>query len=408
MDKAILKFDYPTEKPSIIKVIGVGGGGGNAVTHMYHEGIKDVNFALCNTDAQALDISDVPIKLYLGTLGAGGKPEIARSAAEDKVKEIETLLNDGTKMVFITAGMGGGTGTGAAPVIARIAKSMDILTVGIVTIPFLFERLPKIFQALEGVKQMEKNVDALLIINNERLREIYKDIGTTQKEAFKKADNTLTEAAKSIAEIITTAPLPGDINLDFADVSTILKNGNVAIINSGIATGSNRLSVAIESALVSPLLNNSNIHNAKKILFNIISSSNAPLLVDEMDEIDNFMSNFSSNIEVIWGTATDESLDQNIKVTVLATGFGKDNMEVRMPNGDILTPWPNNEESEKQEQKRQMIKDYYGIDIDTEWGKIHSKPHIFALEELDNDTFIELVINNPAYNRDSRILTQTL
>ena len=403
MDKKILKFDYPTEKTSIIKVIGVGGGGGNAVTHMYHEGIKDVNFALCNTDAQALDVSKVPVKLYLGKLGAGGMPEKGRLAAEDNAKEIDNLLRDGTQMVFITAGMGGGTGTGAAPVIARIAKSMDILTIGIVTIPFLFEGINKIMQALEGVKKMEENVDALLVINNELLRDFYKDnMGTTQKEAFKKADNTLTEAAKSIAEIITTPPMPGDINLDFADVNSILKNGNVAIINKGLASGPNRLSEAFKSAMDAHFLNSKNIYNAKKILFNIICSNNAPLLIHETTEIHNFIAQFSRNIDVIWGTATDETLDQNIKVTVLASGFG-----TNYADDDFLSTLVQNEEIGKIEKAKELLEAYYGKGVWEKMGKpIRPNPHIFSLDEMDNDKFIELVINNPAYNRDSRVLTQ--
>ena len=397
-----LPIQWPENKSSIIKVVGVGGGGGNAVTHMYREGIKDVNFVLCNTDDQALQKSEVPVKVQLGKtvtggLGAGNRPEKAQLAAEESASEIETLLRDGTKMVFITAGMGGGTGTGAAPVIAKIAKGMDILTVGIVTIPFIFEGAPKIIQALKGVKKIAETVDALLVINNERLREIYQDIGATVKDAFKKADNTLTDAAKSIAETIT---IPGDINLDFADVSTILKDGGVAIMSSGAAAGPNRLSQAIENALNSPLLNNSDIYKAKKILFNIVCSSNAPLLIDEMNEIHDFMANFGADIEVIWGTAIDESLDENIKITVLATGFGTDDVE-----DGFLRSLVDSEDMARKEQERKLMEEYYGKDIWKKMGKkIRPKPHIFTLEELDNDKLIEQVINNPAYNRDSRVL----
>ena len=229
----IVQFDFPTDSPKIIKVIGVGGGGGNAVNHMYREGIHDVTFVLCNTDNQALAESPVPVKLQLGRsitqgLGAGNRPERARDAAEESIEDIRNQLNDGTKMVFITAGMGGGTGTGAAPVIARIAKEMDILTVGIVTIPFIFEGENKIIQALDGVERIAQHVDALLVINNERLREIYADL--TFMNAFGKADDTLSIAAKSIAEIIT---MRGTVNLDFADVKTILKDGGVAIMSTG-------------------------------------------------------------------------------------------------------------------------------------------------------------------------------
>ncbi len=402
MEKEILKFNYPTEKPSIIKVIGVGGGGGNAVTHMYREGIRDVNFVLCNTDDQALQKSEVPVKIQLGKnvtegLGAGNRPEKAQLAAEESAREIEMLLSDGTKMVFITAGMGGGTGTGAAPVIAKIAKNMNILTVGIVTIPFIFEGAPKIIQALKGVKKIAESVDALLVINNERLREIYQDMGATVKDAFRKADNTLTDAAKSIAETIT---IPGDINLDFADVRTILKDGGVAIMSSGSASGSNRLSMAIENALNSPLLNNSDIYNAKKILFNIVCSSNTPLLIDEMNEVHDFMSNFGTDIEVIWGTAIDETLEGNIKITVLATGFGTDDVE-----DSFLRSLLDNEDFARKEQEKKLMEEYYGKDI---WEKMNKKttpkPHLFTAEELDDDKFIDLVINNPAYNRNPAIL----
>ena len=309
----IVHFDFnsnPNDTPKIIKVIGVGGGGGNAVKHMYQEGIHDVTFALCNTDLQALRQSEIPVKIQLGPkttqgLGAGNDPKVAREAAEESIEEIRNLLNDGTQMVFVTAGMGGGTGTGAAPVVARIAKEMDKLTVGIVTIPFLFERNRKIMQALEGVEEMQKNVDALLVINNERLREIYTDGITTMREAFAKADDILSVATKSIAEMIT---MEGNINLDFRDVKKILKNGGVAIMSTGIASGERRLKHAIDDALKSPLLNDNDISKAKKILFNISWSKDAPLLIEETNEIDSFMESLDKNIEVIWGEAEDPSL----------------------------------------------------------------------------------------------------
>ena len=226
----IIDFGPVTQNKSIIKVIGVGGGGGNAVNHMYREGVHDVSFVLCNTDAQALADSPVPIHLQLGKegLGAGNRPERARNAAEESIEQIRDMLNDGTRMAFITAGMGGGTGTGAAPVIARESRALDILTVGIVTIPFKFEGARKINQALDGVEEMAKNVDALLVINNERLRSIYGEL--SMMEAFAKADDTLSVAAKSIAEIIT---VHGTINLDFNDVKTVLKDGGVAIMSTG-------------------------------------------------------------------------------------------------------------------------------------------------------------------------------
>lgn len=265
----LLDVGMPSTSPSIIKVIGVGGGGGNAVNHMYREGIHDVNFVLCNTDSKALMDSPVPVRLQLGKegLGAGNIPAKAREAAEESVEDIRQMLNDGTKMVFITAGMGGGTGTGAAPVVAREAKNMGILTVGIVTIPFRFEGNKKIDQALDGVDEISKHVDALLVINNERLREIYPDLNVLS--AFEKADNTLSVAARSIAEIIT---MHGIINLDFRDVCTVLKDGGVAIMSTGFGEGENRVTKAINDALHSPLLNNSDIFNSHKVLLSISSA----------------------------------------------------------------------------------------------------------------------------------------
>ncbi len=298
----IVQFDFPTDSPKIIKVIGVGGGGGNAVNHMYREGIHDVTFVLCNTDNQALAESPVPVKLQLGRsitqgLGAGNRPERARDAAEESIEDIRNQLNDGTKMVFITAGMGGGTGTGAAPVIARIAKEMDILTVGIVTIPFIFEGEKKIIQALDGVERIAQHVDALLVINNERLREIYMPT-LLFMNAFGKADDTLSIAAKSIAEIIT---MRGTVNLDFADVKTILKDGGVAIMSTGFGEGENRVTKAIDDALHSPLLNNNDIFNAKKVMLNVSFCPSSELMMEEMNEIHEFMSKFREGVEVIWG-----------------------------------------------------------------------------------------------------------
>ncbi|NUN80844.1 cell division protein FtsZ, partial [Bacteroides ovatus] len=268
----IIEFDLIKNQASnIIKVIGVGGGGGNAVKNMYSQGIKDVSFAICNTDSQALSRSNVPTKIQLGDtgLGAGGNPEKGRAAAETSIEQIKALFNDTTQMVFITAGMGGGTGTGAAPIIAHIAKEMGILTIGIVTIPFQFEMKPKIVKAIKGVNEMKENVDALLVINNERLREIYADGITTAKEAFCKADDILTTATKSIAEIIT---IEGTINRDFCDVETIMKDGGSAIMAMGRAKGKYRIQNAILDALNSPLLNDNDIEKAQKLLYIIYSS----------------------------------------------------------------------------------------------------------------------------------------
>ena len=302
----ILDFGEPEKENSIIKVIGVGGGGGNAVNHMYREGIHDVTFVLCNTDNQALNDSPVPVHLQLGKegLGAGNKPAKARQAAEETLEDIKNMLNDGTKMAFITAGMGGGTGTGAAPVIARVSKELGILTVGIVTIPFRFEGPKKIDQALDGVEEMSKHVDALLVINNERLRQIYPDLAVL--DAFGKADDTLSVAAKSIAEIIT---VHGLINLDFNDVKTVLKDGGVAIMSTGYGEGEGRVKKAIEDALNSPLLNDNDVFNSKKILLSIAFASekkdNPGLTMDEMNDVNDCMEKFGDDFELKWGLASD-------------------------------------------------------------------------------------------------------
>ena len=306
---------------NIIKVVGVGGGGCNAVRNMYEEGIEGVTLAVCNTDSQALSKSPVPVKLQLGeSLGAGAKPEVGKREAETNIEDIRRLLSDGTKMVFVTAGMGGGTGTGAAPVVAGVAKEMGIPTVGVVTIPFYFEKKRKIIKALKGVEELRKNVDALLIINNERLCDVYADSEISVKEAFIRADNILKDAVKGISELITVHS-DGSINLDFRDVETTVRNGGGAIMAMGRASGEKRVEKAIVSALDSPLLYGSDVERAKRILFNIYSSESCPIRVSEMQEIDEFFDQLDPNIEVIWGTATDDSLGEDAKVTILATGL---------------------------------------------------------------------------------------
>jgi cell division protein ftsZ len=308
---------------NIIKVIGVGGGGCNAVKNMYSEGIVNVSFAVCNTDSQSLSKSPVPVKIMLGKsgLGAGANPEVGRSEAQNTQEDIQRLLNDGTKMAFVTAGMGGGTGTGAAPVIAGIAKSMGILTVGIITIPFYFEKRKKIVKALQGVEEMRKNVDALLIVNNERLCYVYADSEITVKDAFKLADKVLSDATKSISELIT---VEGTINLDFRDIETTIKSGGGAIMAMGRASGEGRVQNAILNALDSPLLYGSDISNAQRILFNIYTSSKHPIFVREMREIDAFFDELNPDIKVIWGLSDDDSLDEDAKVTILATGLNNE------------------------------------------------------------------------------------
>lgn len=391
----IVPFEFPTDSPKLIKVVGVGGGGGNAVTHMFKEGIDDVSFAICNTDNQALKKSPVPVKIRLGVtgLGAGNRPERAREAAEASVDDIKTMLDDGaTRMVFITAGMGGGTGTGAGPVIAGISKEMGILTIGIVTIPFLFEGEKKITQALDGVDEMSKHVDALLVINNERLRSIYSDLSCTN--AFKKADDTLSVAARSIAEIITT---DGIINLDFEDVKTCLKDGGVAIMSTGYSEGDNRVQKAIQDALHSPLLNNNDIFKSKKIILNVSFCSDCELMMDEMNEIHDFMNKFSKSVEVIWGMAEDSSLGKKVKITLLATGFGMDNLS------DIEKMIPL-EDEDKSPDIDTRIETVYGTDSSINNGKRKFYIYGFKPSDLDDDNVISMVEMSPTYQRKNDTL----
>jgi len=315
-------FDIPTHHKSIIKVIGVGGGGSNAVNHMFNLGIKDVEFVICNTDIQALQSSPVPTKIQLGInltsgLGAGANPEKGRNAAIESKEDIRDLLSDGTKMVFITAGMGGGTGTGAAPVIAQVASEMDILTVGIVTAPFGFEGRKKMEQANEGIRQLKENCDTVLVILNDKIKDIFGNLAI--REAFAQADNVLTTAAKGIAEIIT---VPGYVNVDFEDVKTVMKNAGAAVMGSASTYGENRARRAAEAALNSPLLNNHNIIGAQKILLSIMSGEDAELQMDELTEITDYMQQFAGNdAELIFGHGIDADLGEKIRVTVIATGF---------------------------------------------------------------------------------------
>jgi cell division protein FtsZ len=405
----LLDFGEPEKENSIIKVIGVGGGGGNAVNHMYREGIHDVTFVLCNTDNQALNDSPVPVHLQLGKegLGAGNRPEKARAAAEESLEDIKKVLSDGTRMAFITAGMGGGTGTGAAPVIARVSKEMGILTVGIVTIPFRFEGDRKIDQALDGVEEMQKHVDALLVINNERLREIYPEL--TVLDAFGKADDTLSVAAKSIAEIIT---VHGLINLDFNDVKTVLKDGGVAIMSTGYGEGEGRVKKAIDDALNSPLLNENDVFNSKKILLSISFSGGKDgkesLMMEEMNDVNDFMGKFGNDFEIKWGLATDPELGKRVKVTILATGFGIDSVDgmsshrQRHNTQEEATRIAAEQEKEAQLQDRRNR--FYGGDASNKRYK--RRPHIFLFrsEDLDNDDVISAVEQTPTYKRTREIL----
>ncbi|MBQ9286333.1 MAG: cell division protein FtsZ [Bacteroidaceae bacterium] len=376
---------------------------------MYNEGIHDVTYVLCNTDSKALADSPVPTKLQMGEgLGAGNRPEVGRKAAQDSIDQIKQLFADGTRMAFITAGMGGGTGTGAAPIVAQCAREMDILTVGIVTIPFRFEGHKKIDQALDGVEEMSKHVDALLVINNERLREIYPDL--TVLNGFAKADDTLSIAAKSIAEIIT---MRGLINLDFQDVTTVLKNGGVAIMSTGFGEGENRVTKAFNEALHSPLLNKNDVFNSKKVLFYINFSrgnDSDQLTMEEMNEVTEFMSKFDQDtVEVKWGLGTDDSLGTKVKITLLASGFGLQNVplmdgqiggrSIREADEDRLR------REEEEEEKANRRSTYYKED-ENKPVKPRRYIYIFTDDVLDNDDVISMVESTPTVERNKNELKQ--
>ena len=396
-----IQFDLKVNNPSIIKVVGVGGGGGNAVTHMFNEGIHDVTYALCNTDNKALSDSPVPNKLQMGEgLGAGNRPEVGRKAALDSIDKIRDLFTDGTRMAFITAGMGGGTGTGAAPIVAQCAREMGILTVGIVTIPFAFESYKKIDKALDGVEEMSKHVDALLVINNERLREIYPEL--TVLNGFAKADDTLSVAAKSIAEIIT---MRGIINLDFEDVKTVLKDGGVAIMSTGYGEGENRVMKAFQEAMHSPLLNNNDIYNSQKVLFYITFSSSGEteqLTMEEMNEVNDFMKRFQQDIvETKWGLGIDDSLGSKVKITLLASGFGLANVpgmeavEKKREMADDAARRKAEEEAENNDERRRQY--YRGENERAQKPRRHI--FVFNDEDLDNDDIISMLDSSPTVDR---------
>lgn len=392
--------EKPESIPNMIKVIGIGGGGNNAVNHMYEQNINGVSFVVMNTDRQALNNSQVPTRVLIGPnttfgLGAGNKPELAKEAAEESESEIAALFDDETKMVFITAGMGGGTGTGAAPVVARIAHEKGVLTIGIVTIPFLFEGKKKIIKALSGADEMQKYVDALLIINNERLSEIYPDLNFMN--AFGKADDTLSVAARSISDLIT---VDGYINLDFNDVNSTLRNGGVAIISSGYGEGENRVTKAIEDALNSPLLKNRDVYGSQKILMNFYFSSKAKneFKMSEIDEMRRFMTQFTHEVDVIWGVAYDDTLGEKVKMTMLAAGFNVSlDAETTIAEG-----------SKKGETKATntatRIEEEYGskfneLDID----RAKAQYIILRPEDIDNDEIVDLLEKNPAFKRDQQV-----
>ncbi|MDE6305907.1 MAG: cell division protein FtsZ [Muribaculaceae bacterium] len=388
---------------SIIKVIGVGGGGNNAINHMFRQGIERVSFVVCNTDQQALTKSPVPTKVLLGStgLGAGNKPEGARAAAEESIDKIHDLFDDNTRMVFITAGMGGGTGTGASPVVARVAKEHNVLTIGFVTIPFLFEGEKKILKAEEGAIEMSKYVDALLVINNNRLIEIYPDWDLIN--AFGKADDTLATAARSISELITCE---GYINLDFNDVDTTLRNGGSAVISTGYGEGENRVTQAIQDALNSPLLKNRDIKGAKKLLFNLYFSREAEqtLKTVEAEEFNSFVSTIDDDgVDVIWGMAYDDTLGDKVKITILAAGFNTLDNSVARDTPKPPVPGAASKPSERTAAER--LTDLYGADQVAVLQTIKDRARYIILtpEQMDDDTIVEKLERTPAYNRDKRV-----
>ena len=401
MDNNIkVQFELQTDPPKIIKAIGVGGGGCNAVSHMYREGIEGVSFMVCNTDSKSLNDSPVPDKLLLGEgLGAGNDPDEGRRKAEASVDDIRQRLNDGTLMVFITAGMGGGTGTGAAPVVAKVAKEMGILSVGIVTIPYRWEGLPKIDQALDGVEEISKNVDALIVVKNDKLRELYGDLAF--EEGYDRVDDIVLVAAKSISDIIT---MHGKTHLDFNDVRMVLKNGGVAIIGTGYGSGEGRLTQALQDAQTSPLLNDNNIFNAKKVVLCISYSDQSELKISELDEVDSFMSRFSPGIVTKHGVEKDESLGEQVKVTLLATGFGI--QDIHMEEMDKRFANRSEEELEalaEEEDRRRKRREKYGYGRETGGSmRRQRKRHIYLFEpeELDNAELVALVEGSPTYQRN--------
>lgn len=378
--------------PRIIKVIGVGGGGGNAVGQMYRDNIPEVRYLVANTDKKALDDNIVPDHLQLGPgLGAGGDPERGAALANECIDQINAALDDETKMVFITAGMGGGTGTGASPVIAHTAREKGILTVGIVTIPFLFEREKQIDKALDGLEKLSKEVDAMLVINNQRLCDIYGDLSIIK--AFKCADETLSTAVSSITEIIS---MHGRVNLDFQDVNTTLRNGGVAVMSTGYAEGENRVTRAIKDALNSPLLNNNDVFDASHILIAITTSSDdgAALRTGEVDEINAFMEHFNSDIETKWGLAFDPQLGQTVKITIIASGFGLYGTKKRERNNKLEV---DAEDADKS--GRRGV--YYGTSTRV---RRRARCYIFNDDDLNNEALLKQVEEVPTFKRSAECL----
>ncbi len=408
-------FTLPGDNGStpIIKVVGVGGGGNNAINHMYAQNVEGVSFVVLNTDRQALQMSPVPNRVLIGPtttagLGAGDQPAVALAAAEESADDIAALFEDNTKMAFITAGMGGGTGTGAAPVVARIAREKGILTIGIVTIPFLFEGQRKIAKALQGANEMRKHVDALLIINNQRLIDIYSDLDIDN--AFGKADETLTNAARSISEMITAK---GRINIDFRDVNTTLRDGGVAIISTGYGEGDNRVTKAIDDALNSPLLKDQDIYGSRRILVHVCYNpdSEKKVRAAELSEVDDFMANFSQEVETITGMTHDQSLGDRVKITILAAGFTLSDSRPPVNRGQqptqvpVSTPVDAETRDTDEAAIAEDIIQAYGPDAISAKERATAKAQFIVLtaDDLDDDEIIELFETTPTLRRKQEI-----
>lgn len=401
------------DNDAIIKVIGVGGGGGNAVNYMFNQNIPLIKFVVCNTDQQALELSPVPNQLLLGKeitkgLGAGNVPEVGRQCAEASLEEIRSLFRDNTEMVFITAGMGGGTGTGAAPIIAREAKAAGMLTIGIVTVPFMFEGKKKIIKALAGATEMKKYVDALLIINNENIVSLYKDFNFFN--AFSKADDALANSARSISEIISEKCY---INVDFQDVRTTLKDSGSAIIATAIGEGEHRISDAIQKALHSPLLKKHDIRTSKRLLIKFVCSKDSenPIKAGEIDEINNFTSKLPSSIDVKWGIGDNPEMGDKVKVTLLASGFDVTISEGDEEDGKVV--FPGSQENEKREKEKEkqtrdedkQIVEIYGRDKlkEQERDAARLKYAVLKPNQLDDHEVIAILWRSPAYNRPQNV-----
>ncbi len=403
MDEIIKDFKFATDIPRIIKVIGVGGGGCNAVSHMYREGIDGVSFMVCNTDMKSVNDSPVRDKLLLGEgLGAGNDPEEGRRKAESCVDQIREKLDDGTRMVFITAGMGGGTGTGAAPVVAKVAREMGILSVGIVTIPYSWEADRKIDQALDGVEEISRYVDALIVVKNDNILKIYGDLKF--EEGYARADDVALVAAKSISDIIT---MHGKINLDFNDVRMVLQDGGVAIIGTGYGEGEGRLTKAFDDAQNSPLLNENNVFNAKKVVICISYSSESELIMSELDEVTEFMNRFNRDITTKHGVERDETLGSKVKVTLLATGFGIQDIHMKEMDERLAarTEEEMEQQAEEEERRRLRRERYYGPDAN---GRAHRTRrrhlYLFSSADLDHADVVSMMENSPTYLRDKATL----